>query len=88
VAVPVIVGAAALRAARLRRRGIDSNARRSLIAGGGAAVVSTLASQGLTRLLDRDASPWPFAAYRVVLASAVILKLGRDARADTADRNG
>lgn len=88
VAVPVIVGAAALRAARLRRLRIDSDARRSLIVGGGSAVASTLASQGLIRLLDRDAPPWPFAAYRAALASAVILKLRRDARADTAARDG
>ena len=75
VAVPVILGAAGLRAARLRRRGIDSRAKRALIAGSAASFVSTLASQGLVSLLERDRSPWPFAAYRVALAGAVAAKL-------------
>jgi undecaprenyl-diphosphatase len=78
VAVPVILGAAALRAARLLRTGMGPRAKPALIAGGGAAFASTLVSQGLISVLDRDRSPWPYAAYRAALASAVIVKLRRN----------
>jgi undecaprenyl-diphosphatase len=77
VAVPVIIGAAGLRAARLRRDGVEPAAKRALIAGGAAAFASTLVSQGLISLLQRDRSPWPYAVYRVALAGAVVAKLAR-----------
>jgi undecaprenyl-diphosphatase len=77
VAVPVILGATVLRAARMRRRGIKPPVRRALAAGAAASFGSTLASQGLVSVLDRDRSPWPYAAYRMALACAVVLKLQR-----------
>lgn len=77
VAVPVILGATILRATRMRRSGITPPVRRTLAAGAAASFASTLASQGLVSVLDRDRSPWPYAAYRVALACAVVLKLRR-----------
>ena len=38
--------------------------------GVGASFASTLASQGLIRLVERDRSLWPYAAYRTGLAGA------------------
>ncbi len=75
VAVPVILGAATLRVARMRRRGLAIPARRALLAGGTAAFASTLVSQRLISQKGRDRSPWPYAAYRLGLAGAVVLKL-------------
>lgn len=77
VAVPVILGAAALRARRMRHRGLNPALRRTMAAGALSAAVSTLASQGLIALLERDGSPWPYAAYRVAMAGAVVVKLRR-----------
>jgi undecaprenyl-diphosphatase len=77
VAVPVIVGAAVLRARRMRHRRPDPKLGRAMAAGAVAAAVSTLASQGLIAVLDRDGSAWPYAAYRLALAGAVAVKLRR-----------
>jgi len=88
-ALPVILGASALKAWRLRRRGaqtrpVDSagSARRTLAVGGASAFVSTLAS---ARLLRR---PWvsarsllPYTVYRCLLAVLVFRRL-RDCAAD------
>jgi len=41
-------------------------------------VISTLASQRLVPLLDRG-RPWPYAAYRLALAGAIVAKLRRGA---------
>jgi undecaprenyl-diphosphatase len=75
VAVPVIVGATALRGARLQRRKPDRATGRAMTAGAAAAFASALVSQGLISLVDRDGSPLPYAAYRLALATAVVLKL-------------
>ena len=75
VAVPVILGATVLRAARMGRRATAPPVRRALAAGATASFASTLASQGLVSVLDRDRSLWPYAAYRTALACAVVLKL-------------
>jgi undecaprenyl-diphosphatase len=77
VAVPVILGAAALRARRMRNRGLRSELRHAMGAGAVAAGASTLASQGVLALLDRDGSPLPYAAYRLALAGAILVKLRR-----------
>lgn len=78
VALPVIVGASALKAARLRRRGADERLERALGAGAGAAFASTLAAQRLIDLGSRRRALWPYAAYRVALAGLVLAKLHRD----------
>lgn len=75
IALPIIVGATGLKAARLRRRGIPAPLRRSLALGVGASFASTLASQRLIGLVERDRALWPYAAYRAALATVVLAKL-------------
>ena len=75
VALPVIVGAVALKGARLRRRGVSPGTGRTLATGAAAAFVSTLASQRLIGLVERDRALWPYAAYRVGLAAAVAVRM-------------
>ena len=70
-------GATLLKGARLRRRGIDPDLGRAMAAGVAASFASTLASQKLIDLVERDRALWPYAAYRVVLAAAVLYRLGR-----------
>jgi len=74
VALPVIVGATVLKGARMKRRGLDPSTTGAIASGAGASFVSTLASQRLMSLTDRDRSPWPFAAYRLALAAAVAVR--------------
>jgi undecaprenyl-diphosphatase len=77
IALPIIVGASGLKGARLARRGTTPELRRSLAVGIGASFASTLASQRLIGLVERDRALWPYAAYRAVLAAAVLAKLRR-----------
>ncbi|HEY5344436.1 MAG TPA: undecaprenyl-diphosphate phosphatase [Solirubrobacteraceae bacterium] len=75
-ALPVILGASALKGHRLTRRGAPAGAARTLAAGGGAAFVSTLASARLLRrgrLAER--SLLPYALYRCLLAAFVARRL-------------
>jgi undecaprenyl-diphosphatase len=74
IALPIIVGATALKGTRLARRGSSHEVRRGLALGIGASFASTLASQRLIGLVERDRALWPYAAYRVVLAAAVLAK--------------
>lgn len=77
IALPVIVGATALKGARLRQRGVSPELRRSMALGAAASFASTLASQRLIRLVERDRALWPYAAYRAGLAALVLRKLRR-----------
>jgi undecaprenyl-diphosphatase len=77
VALPIIVGATALKGGRLRSRGTSSELRRSMAVGVAASFASTLASQRLIHLVERDRALWPYAAYRAALAAAVLAKLRR-----------
>jgi undecaprenyl-diphosphatase len=77
IALPIIVGATALKGTRLARRGTTPEVRRSLAVGVTASFISTLASQRLIGLVERDRALWPYAAYRAVLAAAVLAKLRR-----------
>jgi undecaprenyl-diphosphatase len=77
VALPVIAGAAMLKGVRLARRGVDPGTRRSLAVGTGVAFGSTLASQGLIRVVERDRALWPYAAYRIALAAIVLRHAAR-----------
>jgi undecaprenyl-diphosphatase len=81
IALPIIVGATALKGARLAKRGTTPELRRTLAVGIGASFVSTLASQRLIGLVERDRALWPYAAYRAGLAGVVLAKLRRDASA-------
>lgn len=75
VALPVIVAAAALKGARLRRRGLPREQRAAFMAGTATSFASTLASQHLIRLVERDSGLWPYAAYRATLAGVVLGRL-------------
>jgi undecaprenyl-diphosphatase len=80
VALPVIVGASALKAARLRRQGIPPEARTAFVAGTATSFASTLASQALIRVVERDSALWPYAAYRAGLATLVLARSWRARR--------
>jgi undecaprenyl-diphosphatase len=80
VALPVILAAAALKGSRLRRRGLPAEQRQAFIAGTAASFASTLASQALIRLVERDSSLAPYAAYRAGLAAVVLARLLRRSR--------
>ena len=80
VALPVIVAAALLKGTRLRRRGVDGGMRRAMAVGIGASFVSTLASQRLIRVVERDRALWPYAAYRAAVAAIVLRRLWRARR--------
>jgi undecaprenyl-diphosphatase len=75
IALPIIVGATGLKGTRLARRGTTPELRRTLALGIGASFASTLASQRLIGLVERDRALWPYAAYRGALAAAVLAKL-------------
>jgi len=77
IALPIIVGATALKGVRLARRGTSPALRRSMALGVAASFASTLASQRLIKLVERDRALWPYAAYRGALAAAVLAKLRR-----------
>jgi undecaprenyl-diphosphatase len=85
VALPIIVGATLLKGARLAGRG-GPPLGRPMSVGVAASFASTLASQRLIRLVERDRALWPYAAYRGALAAAVLAKLRRRPRADVESR--
>jgi undecaprenyl-diphosphatase len=72
-ALPVIVGAVVLKGGRLARRRDEFSDR--LATGAAAAFVSTLASRWLIGQVERDRSMLPYAAYRGLVALAVIRRL-------------
>jgi undecaprenyl-diphosphatase len=77
IALPIIVGATALKGTRLARRGVSPRLRRSMAIGMVASFASTMASQRLILLVERDRALWPYAAYRACLAAVVLAKLQR-----------
>jgi undecaprenyl-diphosphatase len=85
VALPVIVGAAVLKGIRLRRRGLPRGQGAAFAAGTATSFGSTLASQELIRLVERDSALWPYAAYRTGLATTVLAALWRRRRARRID---
>jgi undecaprenyl-diphosphatase len=78
IALPIIVGATGLKGTRLAKRGTTPELRKTLALGIAASFVSTLASQRLIRLVERDRALWPYSAYRAGLAAVVLAKLRRD----------
>jgi undecaprenyl-diphosphatase len=72
VGLPVIAGAAALKARRLAQRGVPTDAILPLTAGAGAALLCTLGSAPLVRPGRRARALWPFALYRSGLALLAI----------------
>jgi undecaprenyl-diphosphatase len=81
VALPVIVAAAVLKGIRLRKRGLPREARGGFASGTATSFASTLASQELIRVVERDSALWPYAAYRAGLAGTVLANLWRRRRA-------
>ena len=77
IALPIIVGATGLKGARLAKRGTTPELRKTLALGIGASFASTLASQRLIGLVERDRALWPYAAYRAAFAGVVLAKLRR-----------
>lgn len=75
VGMPVLLGAAALRGARLARAGAPSGTRPALLAGALAAFVSTRAASRRLRPAELQGPLLPYAAYRAVLALAVVRRL-------------
>jgi undecaprenyl-diphosphatase len=71
VALPIILGATALKGMRLLRRGVPPPQRRAFAAGAASAFASTLASTWLIRQVERDRSLAPYAVYRLALAIVV-----------------
>ena len=84
IALPIIVGATGLKGTRLARRGAPRSLRRSIAVGVAASFVSTLASQRLIRIVERDRALWPYAAYRAGLAAIVLAKIRRDGLKESA----
>jgi undecaprenyl-diphosphatase len=80
VALPIILGASALKGARLLSRGLPPDTTVAFAAGTGAAFASTLGSTWLIRQVERDRSLAPYAAYRVALAGVVLRRLWQDRR--------
>ncbi len=77
-ALPVILGASALKGARLARYGTPHGSRAPLAAGAAGAFLSTLASARLLRRPARQQnSLLPFAIYRCALAALVLARLRR-----------
>jgi undecaprenyl-diphosphatase len=77
VALPIIVGATALKGTRLARRGLPPGTARAFAAGIAASFVATLASIRIIRQVERDRSLMPYAAYRLGLAGVVAARLLR-----------
>lgn len=74
IALPVIAGASLLKTVRICRRGVGRRQGTALGAGLVASLASTLTSQRLIRLVERDRALWPYAAYRILLAATVLLR--------------
>ncbi len=74
--LPVIAGAAGLKASRLAQRGIPPDAAPALAVGAGAAFLSTLVCAPLIRPGRRGRALWPFALYRAGLALAAVASSG------------
>lgn len=76
VALPVITAAALRKGAKLRGRPASARGRKTIAVGVGAAFASTLASQGLIKLVERDSSPMPYVGYRLALAALILRHRG------------
>ena len=75
VALPIIVGATALKGTRLARRGLPAGTARGFAAGTIASFATTLLSIRIIRAVERGRSPLPYAVYRLALAAVVARRL-------------
>lgn len=74
IALPVIAGASLLKGLRMRSRELDRRERLAMGAGVAASIASTLVSQRLIQLVERDRALWPYAAYRILLATLILAR--------------
>jgi undecaprenyl-diphosphatase len=72
--LPVLAGAALLKAVRLGRSGLPRRARGPFALGAAASFVSTLASSRLLGQLDRDGRLAPYALYRIGMGALVLTR--------------
>jgi undecaprenyl-diphosphatase len=78
VALPVILGASALKGTRMAGAGLPPRMRTTMAAGGLTAFLSTLVSARMLRRSAADARPLlPFALYRCMLGALVVRRLRR-----------
>ena len=77
IALPVILGAAALKGVRLARRGVPPQVATGMLAGAAAAFASTLASMRLIAMLERSRSLVPYAGYRAVVGAIALTRSSR-----------
>jgi undecaprenyl-diphosphatase len=77
VALPIIVGATALKGTRLARRGLPAGTAQAFVAGIVASFATTLASIRIIRHVERGRSLLPYAVYRLGLAALVLRRLRR-----------
>lgn len=80
VALPVILGAVALKGSRLAARGIGRDQKKWLTVGVATSFASTLASNGLIEMVERDRALLPYAAYRILFGLLILKRLGRHRR--------
>lgn len=80
-ALPIIIGATALKGTRLARRGLPAGTAGGFLAGIVASFATTLLSIRIIRAVERDRSLLPYAAYRLGLAALVARRLRRGQRA-------
>jgi undecaprenyl-diphosphatase len=85
VALPVLAGATLLKAIGATRRGLDPRTVPRFAAGATAAFTSTLICAALRRRRDAPRRLLPYAAYRALLASLMLI---RSRRGSTARRPG
>lgn len=76
-ALPIIIGATALKGMRLARRGLPPGTAGGFVAGSAASFATTLLSIRVIRAVERDRSLLPYAAYRLGLAGVVARRLRR-----------
>jgi undecaprenyl-diphosphatase len=91
VALPVIVGASALKGKRLSERAVPTDLRFTLLTGATAAFLSTLASAPLIAPQRRGRALAPFSIYRCALATlalAVPTRASKDKRHRTPKKRG
>jgi undecaprenyl-diphosphatase len=74
-ALPVILGASALKGSLLLGSGAPEGAGRTLATGAGSAFISTLASAPLLRRASNGRSLLPYSVYRLLLALLVLRRL-------------
>jgi undecaprenyl-diphosphatase len=74
-ALPIIVGATALKGTRLAKRGLPAGTARAFVAGTAASFATTLASIRIIRQVERDRSLLPYAVYRLALAAVIVARL-------------